>query len=36
MCGISVLLDVTHSQAAEELRNIAQRIADSLLIRGPK
>jgi asparagine synthetase B (glutamine-hydrolysing) len=35
MYGIIGLLDVTHSDTAEKLRNIALRMADSLRLRGP-
>jgi len=35
MCGISGLLEVAHSHTAEELRNIALHMADSLRLRGP-
>jgi len=35
MCGISGFLDVSQSRPAEELRNIAIRMADTLRHRGP-
>src|SRR5215467_13774357 len=35
MCGISGFLDVSQSRPAEELRNIALRMANTLRHRGP-
>jgi len=35
VCGISGFLDVSHSHPAEELRDIAMRMADTLRHRGP-
>src|SRR5215467_4842709 len=35
MCGISGFLDVCHSRPAEELRDTARRMANTLRHRGP-